>query len=60
MNLPIQQSLFPVRDSLQVVQQEALARLPITSENELISILQTQQNTLLELIRRAKESNHDF
>jgi len=43
-------SLFPHRDSLQQVEQEALAQLPITNSIELIALLRLQQNTLYSLL----------
>lgn len=46
---PDQKSLFPVRQSLQEVEQEAMAQLPITSPNQLIALLRLQQNTMLQL-----------
>ncbi len=44
-----QTSIFPTRDSLQQVEQEALASLPITEPNQLIALLQMQANTLAAL-----------
>ena len=50
-NTPKNLSLFPCRDSLQEVEQEALALLPITSANQLIALLRLQQNTLVALLK---------
>jgi|SaaInlStandDraft_7_1057024.scaffolds.fasta_scaffold490143_1 hypothetical protein len=41
-----QMSLFPTRDSIEEVEQEALAMLPITNGNQLIALLRMQQNTI--------------
>lgn len=41
-----QLSLFPIRDSIEQLEEEALAMLPITNGNQLISLLRMQQNTL--------------
>lgn len=53
---PQQNSLFPTRDSLQEVVDEALGKLPITSQNELIALLQLQQNTILQLLINSPKS----
>jgi hypothetical protein len=45
-----QLSLFPHRDSLEQVEKEAIAQLPITSHNQLIALLRLQQNTLIALL----------
>lgn len=42
-----QPSLFPTRETLEEVFQEALAQLPITDPNELVALLQLHQNTLI-------------
>ena len=46
---PTQQTLFPTKDSLKEVVDEALAALPIDNPNTLISLLQLHQNTILRL-----------
>ena len=43
----IQLSLFPARDSVKQVVAEGLAQLPITNENELITLLRLHENTIL-------------
>ena len=48
----IQTSLFPIRESLQQVEQEAIAQLPITTPNQLIALLRLQQNTLQHIMRQ--------
>jgi hypothetical protein len=56
---PHQISLFPTRDSLQQVEQEAIASLPITEPNQLIALLQMQANTLAALAALTdKEAPH--
>lgn len=50
-----QMSLFPLRESLQQVEQEALAQLPITTPNQLIALLRLQQNTLQHLMRTQRQ-----
>jgi hypothetical protein len=56
---PHQISLFPTRDSLQQVEQEAIASLPITEPNQLIALLQIQANTLAALAALTdKEAPH--
>ena len=56
---PHQTSLFPTRDSLQQVEQEAIAALPITEPNQLIALLQMQANTLAALAALTdKEAPH--
>lgn len=42
-----QLNLFPTRDTLEQVEQEALAMLPITSENQLLAVLRMAENTIL-------------
>jgi hypothetical protein len=46
----VQLSLFPTYDSLEQVMAEAKADLPITSELQLVALLQTHENTLIHLI----------
>lgn len=46
---PQQQSLFPTADSLEQIEAEAKAALPITDENELMALLHKHQNTILHL-----------
>lgn len=41
-----QMTLFPRRDTLQQVIDEGLALLPITTPNQLLSLLYIQQNTI--------------
>lgn len=47
-----QQSLFPARDSLREVIEEAKASLPITNPNQLVSILQLHENTLIKQLEK--------
>ena len=54
---PHQTSLFPTRDSLQQVEQEALAALPNTEPNQLIALLQMQANTLAALASLTDKEN---
>lgn len=51
-----QTSLFPTRDTLQAVLEEANAQLPIATRNELIALLQTHTNTILQLIEQEKQN----
>jgi len=44
-------ALFPTLGSLQEVVDYADSRLPITTHNELVSILSVYQNTLLKVIK---------
>ena len=44
-----QQSLFPVRSSVQQVEKEGLAMLPITAPNQLLTLLRMHQNTIIHL-----------
>jgi hypothetical protein len=44
-----QLSLFPARKSVKQVIAEGKAKLPITTENELIALLELHQNTILSL-----------
>jgi hypothetical protein len=46
-------SLFPYRDSIQQVEAEGLAQLPITKPNELIALLRIHENTLWRLAEKA-------
>jgi len=39
-------SLFPYRETLEEVTEEAIASLPITTHNELIALLEIQRNTI--------------
>jgi hypothetical protein len=50
-NKPQQYSLFPTRDSVEEVIEEAKAQLPITDENQLVALLQIHQNTLISLLK---------
>lgn len=45
--LPVKQSLFPTRDTLEEAVSEAMASVPVLTENHLNSILMTYHNTLL-------------
>jgi hypothetical protein len=47
-----QNSIYPTRDSLQEVIDEGVSQLPITSKNQLIGLLMTYQNTLVNLMMR--------
>jgi len=47
-----QLSLFPARDSLKHVEQEAIAQLPITEPRQIHALLQIQQNTIFNLIKQ--------
>jgi hypothetical protein len=53
---PAQLTLFPSRDSVQTVFEEARAQLPITTENQLIALLQLHQNTLIRAIEKQPRS----
>lgn len=46
---PQRNSLFPTCNTLEQFVAEAKAQLPITHENQLMSLLQTHQNTILKL-----------
>jgi hypothetical protein len=50
---PANMSLFPYRDSIQQVEAEGLAQLPITKPNELIALLRIHENTLWRLAEKA-------
>ena len=47
-----QQSLFPAKNSVKELEQEALMQLPITDANQLLTLLRTQQNTIISEIER--------
>jgi len=47
---PTQLPLFPYRESIQQVVEEACQRLPITDRNEMVAILNTMQNTVIHLL----------
>ena len=49
-NITEQQSLFPSRDTLDEVESEGLAQLPITSPNKLVALLRLQQNTIIKMM----------
>lgn len=40
-------SIFPTRDTLEEVIDEAKAQLPITDEHTLVALMKIQENTLL-------------
>lgn len=44
-------SLYPARDSLGQVQDEAIAQLPITSANQIVALLRLHENTMLNIMR---------
>lgn len=44
-----QTSLFPSRESLEAVEQEAIAMLPITEINKLLALVRLVENTVLGL-----------
>lgn len=50
-NPPQASTLYPTMSSLEEVEAHAIARLPITSTNEMLSILKLQQNTLINLLK---------
>ncbi len=50
-----QQSLFPTAASLEEVFAEAKAQLPITTENQLVALLQLHSNTVLTLAEHGGE-----
>jgi hypothetical protein len=50
---PTPMSLFPTLGSLQEVADLADSKLPITSKNELFSLLATYHNTLLNAVQRS-------
>jgi hypothetical protein len=39
-------SIYPVKDSEEALLQEAKSQLPITTENELVVLLETHKNTI--------------
>ena len=47
---PRTRSLFATRDSVEEVMKEGLAQLPITTPNQLITLLMIQQNTILDIL----------
>ena len=47
-------SLYPTMESLQEVVELAESKMPITSRNELFSLLMTFQNTLLKEIEQER------
>lgn len=58
-NPPLQQSIFPTRDSVEDVVSEALAQLPITSKNQMRALLSIHQNTVIsELEKHSPLINH--
>jgi hypothetical protein len=46
--------LFPTKDSIEIVEEEAKMNLPIETENQLIALLRTFENTLRACIARGK------
>ena len=52
-----QKTIFPSKGSLQQVKEEATASLPITTENELIALLNIQENTIYRLIEEHRDAN---
>lgn len=48
-------TLYPSMGSLQEVTQMGIAKLPITTTNTLVSILNTYHNTLLDRIREQEQ-----
>jgi hypothetical protein len=48
-------SLFPTMGSLQEVIDDAKAKLPITNENTLMTIIGAYHNTLLDLINKGQK-----
>jgi hypothetical protein len=42
-----QLTLFPTRDSVELVEAEGVAMLPITEPNDLIALLRLHENTIL-------------
>jgi hypothetical protein len=52
---PEQLSLFPTRNSLDEVEQEALAALPITSPNQILAMLRLYGNTLERQLEKVKK-----
>lgn len=48
-------SIFPHRESLEEVRQEAIAALPIDNPNELMAILELQRNTINHIERRGQK-----
>lgn len=47
----VEMSLFPTLNSIQEVIELAESKLPVTSKNEMYSLLMTFQNTLLKNIK---------
>ena len=52
---PEQLSLFPARNTLEEVEREALATLPITSPNQILTLLRLYGNTLIKQLNEAKK-----
>ena len=52
-----QETIFPSRNSLEALTAEAKTLLPITKENELISLLQMHRNTLLQVQKQIRGSS---
>jgi hypothetical protein len=50
--------IFPHRQTLEEVRQEALAALPIVNPNELMALLELQKNTIRH-ISELQEVDHD-
>ena len=51
-------SLFPARASVEIVEQEAKAMLPITETNQLLALLRLMENTVLGLKPTKKDDDH--
>lgn len=52
---PVHLGLFPTMDSLESVVDMGISQLPITSANQLVSVLMVYHNTLLKMQRDEKE-----
>lgn len=52
---PEHQKLYPTKDSLEEVVDEAMASIPINNTNELTRVLMTYHNTLLSIMRKENE-----
>lgn len=55
-NTPQQMSLFPTAHSIEAVEQQAIANLPITTPNQIIAILRHHENTILAGTKYLEES----
>lgn len=54
---PEYQALYPAKDSLQEVVDEAMASIPIDNANELKRVMMTYHNTLLSIMRKGNDQS---